>query len=259
MLFLSYFKNLSILYNIVSLCILAFGLVGTVLPYIIRVSPAPAISDYLNSFRQVRYRLKRFVWPSPIYSRRWFLKGLAFGAGSAFLVTIGVYILLNELIPHSYSNAAASPLEPPTDTPTPEPGYPIYSYHGHTASVYAVACSPSPESRQVASAGADRTVQVWNWDQATPATGKPIIYYDHTDTVNGLAWSPDGQRIASASTDRTVKVWEVANQNTIFTYTGHTARVNAVAWSPNSKYVASASDDHTVQIFEAATGKHIYT
>lgn len=259
MLLLSYFSKQDILFNIISLCILIFGFIGTIIPYLIRISPAPTISDYLDSFRQVLFWLKRFAWPSPSYSRRWFLKGIIFGSGSAFLITTGLYLLVRKLTPYSYNNVGTSPSDYPMDTPTPAPGFPRFTYSGHRASVYAVVCSPSTESKQVASAGADRTVQVWSWDVVTPTTNKSIIYYEHTESVNSIAWSPNGQRIASGSDDQTVKVWEVATQNTLFTYTGHTARVNAVACSPNSKYIASASDDHTVQIFDAVTGKHVYT
>ncbi len=74
---------------------------------------------------------------------------------------------------------------------------------GHTDAVYSVAWSP--DGKQLASAGHDGTVQVWN---ATDG-GNVYTYKGHTNVVLAMAWSPDGKRIASGSVDKTVQVWQV--------------------------------------------------
>jgi len=44
-------------------------------------------------------------------------------------------------------------------------------------------------------------VTVWN-----VTTGEQeLIFADHKDVVNAVAWSPDGKRLATASVDRTVR------------------------------------------------------
>ncbi len=109
----------------------------------------------------------------------------------------------------------------------------------------------SPDGKQLASAGADGTVKVW--DAATGQETRTL--YGHTGFVYSVAFSPDGQRLASASLDKTVKVCDVATGRETRSLTGHTANVEGVAFSPNSKRLVSAGADQTVKIWDAATGQ----
>lgn len=62
----------------------------------------------------------------------------------------------------------------------------------------------SPDSKFIASASRDTTVQVWD-----VSTGQAnLTYTGHTGVVNAVSWSPDGQLIASGSDDGTVQVWK---------------------------------------------------
>lgn len=132
---------------------------------------------------------------------------------------------------------------------------------GHSTRVTSI--SWSPDGTKIASAGFDRTVQVWDAVGAgvMAAMGSHVFTYrGHSDRVLCVAWSPDGRRIASASVDRTVQVWDAATGKTLFTHAGHTTfAVNALAWSPDGKLLASASDDKTVQIWDLTTSSRIYT
>ena len=86
----------------------------------------------------------------------------------------------------------------------------------------------SPDGKQVASCGADGTVQVWN-----PIKGYPFAttYSGYAAEVNAVAWSPDGKQIASGGSDGDVQIWDAATGSNfpLFTYRGHTGKVNAVA------------------------------
>ncbi len=162
----------------------------------------------------------------------------------------------------------------------------VFTYRGHTETVWALAWSP--DGTHIASGGADQLVQVWNastghhffsytghtsvvigvawspdgtriasggsWDNTAQvwnaSTGHHLFTYTgHTDAVIGLAWSPDGTRIVSGSWDNTAQVWNATNGGDVFIYTGHTNYVLRVAWSPDGKYIASSSFDSTVQIW----------
>ena len=129
----------------------------------------------------------------------------------------------------------------------------LYTYHGHTSYVNAVAWSPG--GSRIASASGDGTVQVWNATDGSNA----YTYHGHTGPVHAVAWSPNGNHIASASDDGTVQVWDAADGSNAYTYHGHTGPVHAVAWSPDGSHIASASDDGTVQVWNAVDGSNAYT
>jgi eukaryotic-like serine/threonine-protein kinase len=171
----------------------------------------------------------------------------------------------------------------------------LYTYRGHSDLLWTVAWSPN--GKYIASAGTDRTVQVWNatdgshiytytghndtvygvaWSRdstqlASASYDKtvqvwhaldgtyPQIYTGHTSWVWSVSWSPDGGRIASGGGDRTVQIWRAADASHVYTYKGHNGFVHAVAWSPDSRYIASASTDQTVQIWDAGSGMTYYT
>lgn len=137
-------------------------------------------------------------------------------------------------------------------TPSMVNGTPLYTYQGHSAQVWSAVWSP--DSKRVASASSDKTVQVWNAMDGS----NPYTYTGHADTIYAVTWSPDGERIASASYDRTVQVWN-SQGGRPFTYTGHSSWVWAVRWSPDGSRIASAGGDKTVQVWDATQGNHLYT
>jgi WD40 repeat protein len=125
----------------------------------------------------------------------------------------------------------------------------------------------SPDSRQLAFAGVDSRVRVW--DTHNPGRA-PVTVGWHTNTVTALAFSPDGHRLASASYDQTLKLWdwstavrraaagksvdEPPKLRTV-TLRGHTNLVTGLAWSPDGKRLASASDDGTVKMWSPLSGR----
>ena len=61
-----------------------------------------------------------------------------------------------------------------------------------------------PDGSRLASAGADRTVRLWDVNG-----GREVLTLrGHHDRVLGVAFSPDGTCLASASADGDVRIWE---------------------------------------------------
>lgn len=151
-------------------------------------------------------------------------------------------------------NPTARPAPVPSPTPTPPPpGTTLYTYHGHSDIVEAAAWSP--DSKRIATASKDKTVQVWNASDGSNV----VTYTGHTNIVDAVSWSPDGKRIVSAALDKTVRVWNAADGSDIIVYTGHTDKVAAASWSPDGKYIASAGADMKIQVWLAASGTLVCT
>ncbi len=144
---------------------------------------------------------------------------------------------LDELLPRMW-------LEPRWGLPSAHPAL-TRILDRHKGSVSAVAFA---RDGTLATAGADRTVRLWN--VTTGQLAATLIA--HTRSVRAIAFAPDGL-LASGGDDQTIRLWDVANGRQIGVLNGHTGSVRALAFAPDGKLV-SAGVDGAVLVWDAASG-----
>ncbi|KAM3096932.1 AAA-like domain-containing protein [Phormidesmis sp. 146-35] len=116
----------------------------------------------------------------------------------------------------------------------------------HTAEVNSVSFS---SDGQIASAGQDGSVKLWNL-ASTDATDFTFLktLTQGSNWLQAVSFSPDGQMVAIASRDSTIKLWN-RNGAQIQTLKGHKNRVYAVSFSPDGQTIASAGYDATIKLW----------
>jgi WD40 repeat protein len=124
----------------------------------------------------------------------------------------------------------------------------------HPVSVSAIAFSPGGD--QIATAGEDRTVRLWD-----ALTHKPLgVYSSHTDRIPALTWSPDGSLFVSAGWDTSARVWRPNHPDPVILLNTHSDQVVTLAYSPTGSTLATADSDHDIYLWSdpaAGTVSHV--
>ncbi|KAH6596616.1 hypothetical protein BASA50_004947 [Batrachochytrium salamandrivorans] len=99
---------------------------------------------------------------------------------------------------------------------------------------------------QVVSSSFDRTIRIWNTQQAT--VERTLI--GHTDAVISCDVSVDERYIASGSTDGTVRFWDYNTGECTTIIRKHTRWVKVVRFSLDGRHLATAGLDKRVYIWD---------
>ncbi|MDA9922965.1 hypothetical protein N9E25_06475 [Verrucomicrobiales bacterium] len=103
----------------------------------------------------------------------------------------------------------------------------------------------SPDGKQVATAGYDRIIRLWE-----TASGKYLREFpSHNGAVFDLAFSPDGTVLASASADSTCKIWHVESGRRLDTLNQPQGEQFRVDFTPDGKYVIGAGADNRIRVW----------
>ncbi len=128
-------------------------------------------------------------------------------------------------------------------------------FEEHSAAVTAAAIVPASDGVQLATAGRDQTIRLWEISQ--PA--RSLRSFDnHTGAVHELALRPvsdDGPPvIASAGADRTVRFWQ-PTIGRMLRFSRLASPPLAICWSKDGERLAAACQDGHVRIIELQTAR----
>ena len=112
----------------------------------------------------------------------------------------------------------------------------------------------SPDSKWIASAGADGVVRVWDI-----ATAEEVFALTgHRQAVNSVVFSPDGKRLASGGWDGILRIWDTTTHELVHSLRRRCGPIHSVAFSPSGKSVACGHHNGTIKIWDTENGALVF-
>lgn len=123
---------------------------------------------------------------------------------------------------------------------------------GHTDSVRTLAFSAS--GQQLATAGRDSTVRLWNTSTWQTEAVLPI-----GQQVAAIAWRPETGSLAVGRRDGNVQFWDVVKAQELSSIRAHADPVEAMAFSTDGSRLVTGSQDKTAKVWNPVSGELIAT
>ncbi|MFE5923157.1 hypothetical protein [Streptomyces sp. NPDC056468] len=128
----------------------------------------------------------------------------------------------------------------------------------HTGRVNAVAITA--DGATAVTAGADRTIQVWNL-----ATGEgTVALVGHTHAVSDVAVTANGERAVSVGSDETLRIWDLDGRTAVHVRPGTPKHDARVVLTHDGAYAVTGGDrdgyatsPNCIRVWELATGLEI--
>ncbi|XP_055387211.1 WD repeat-containing protein 48 homolog [Condylostylus longicornis] len=129
---------------------------------------------------------------------------------------------------------------------------------------YVQALAYARDREQVASAGLDKAIFLWDVNTLTALTASNNTVTTSSlagskDSIYSLAMNPSGTVIVSGSTENVLRVWDPRTCNRIMKLRGHTENVRALVVSTDGTQVISGSSDGTIKLWNLGQQRCIQT
>jgi WD40 repeat protein len=108
----------------------------------------------------------------------------------------------------------------------------------------------SADGSRLASAGDDRTVNVWDAAGGQLLTSLP----EQSGKVRAIAFC-DERRLAVGSTDNSIRVWNLETQLEEQLLDGHVGSVTSLAFNPTTGTLTSGSFDTSVRVWNVLSSQ----
>lgn len=130
---------------------------------------------------------------------------------------------------------------------------------GHSSPINSVSIRSSRPYR-AATASDDRTLVFYH---GTPFKFQHSLTGNHTNFVQGVAFSPDGEHFVSVGTDRKIFLYDgktgELKSEIAYDGAGHKGGIYSVSWSKDSKRFVTASADQTVKLWDVEQQSNAHT
>ncbi|XP_023217723.1 WD repeat-containing protein 48 [Centruroides vittatus] len=129
---------------------------------------------------------------------------------------------------------------------------------------YVKALAYAKDREQVASAGLDRAIFLWDVNTLTALTASnntvtTSSLMGNKDSIYSLAMNPSGSVIVSGSTEKVVRVWDPRTCQKLMKLKGHTDNVKALILNRDGSQCLSGSSDGTIRLWSLGQQRCVAT